>query len=99
MGRADRLYDRKTQAGATRITGTRSIDAKKAVEDQWQRLPGYANAIVGHFHDGVFSSDIHPQFDAAAARRVFDGIIEEIDGDLLQARVIPFDHDSSSCIA
>lgn len=54
----------------------------KHIEDPWLRLIRDAGTVIGDFGDDLFVLDIRPDLDFRAGRRVFDGVIHDVDDDL-----------------
>src|SRR5579864_9956 len=88
MSRADRAHDRQTKAGAAALARARLIDAIEAIEDVWQRHLGDADAGIAHFQNAVAFREQAVQAHDATGWREFDGVVEQIDDDLLEPPAI-----------
>src|ERR1700733_816090 len=89
---ADRLDDGKAEPGSAGVGGTRCIDPVEAFKHMRQRLGRNADTAVLHGkHLAAFSYG-DAQMHGAVGRRVLDGIVEQVDHDLPQARSVPCNH-------
>src|SRR5205085_3104960 len=94
-GAAVRLDDRfhQAQAEAEAAFGTASIAAKQPNPDSRQFGWSDADAGVGHLQQGPRAVGDDRHADVAAWRRVLDGVVEQIGGDLFETHAIADDGD------
>ena len=76
VSRANGFYDGKAEAGAAQIARARFVHAEKTLKQMRLVCRGYADAVVGHFEDGIGVRFRHAQVHHAAGGRVFYGVVE-----------------------
>src|SRR5688500_3866756 len=99
VGAANGFNDGEPKAGATELARAGCINPEETVESVRQGGGGNTNAVVGHFQHRSAAARGNRNLDGTAGRRVFNGIIEQVDDDLLQARGVAFDHDGFTILA
>ena len=91
MGFCDPARDRQPKARAATVVfpaGTRFVCAEEAFEDSRLEIEGDASAGIRDAQ-GIFSAGTPAlQGYAAACRRVFDGIVEEVEDHAAQERFV-----------
>src|ERR1700691_1709752 len=85
---ADRAHDREPKAGASIFTGTRRVDAIKAIENVRQRGSRDADAAIADLKNAVIVTLLRAQPHHAAAGRELDRIVEQIDDHLLEPATV-----------
>ena len=70
------------------VARARAVDAEEALEDVRQRLRRDADAVIGDLEYRVGPSRRTSQAHAPAARGVLDGVVEQVDDHLLEARAV-----------
>src|SRR5215469_8824055 len=88
VGRADRLDDGEPESRAALLARARDIDTVEALEHVRQCLGRDADAVVGDIENREVAFAPHRQAYLAPARGVLDGVVEQIDDHLLQARPV-----------
>lgn len=87
MGLDDVLHDGEAETGAALFAGSRGIHAVEAFEDAVQGFAGDAGSVVGdpEFGAGGTGIGLGANGDAAAGAAVLDGVVDEVEKDLLKA--------------
>src|ERR1700677_2040632 len=88
VGEADGADDGEAEAGAVDAVGADGIGAEEALEDVREGFGRDAGAVVGDFEDGLAVGGAAIERNVAAGGGIFDGVIEEIDDDLLDAETV-----------
>src|SRR5262245_628601 len=88
MGGANGSDNRESEARTTQFARARFIDAIKSFKNARQRFRGNPHAIIGYFEKSFAVVSAHVQTDGSALGRIFNGVVEKIDDDLLHPRAI-----------
>src|SRR5580704_10339505 len=91
VGGADSLYDREPQPSATGSTRARLIRAIKTLENMRQSVGRNSCAIVGDFDNGSPVFYIKSNMNGPAFLGVLDGVVDEVQHDLLEMGAIAFE--------
>src|SRR5262249_51384794 len=84
----DPLADRKSQTAAAHLATAGLVDREEALEEVGQILRRNADAGVPHLDHRLRFLFPCLQPDAAARRRIFDGIVQQVQEELPQAQLV-----------
>src|SRR6266851_835920 len=70
--------DRQPQPGAG-ATAVLRLDAVELIEDPFEIVRRDARSLIDDLNQGEFTVAPRPQVDAAAGRRIFRGVVEQIE--------------------
>src|SRR5687767_6493348 len=90
MGHANGLHDGQPQSRTAHLAGARFIHAKKAIENVRQGGSGNTNSVVRYFKEPFAIARENVDFNSAPSRRELDGIVQQVDDNLLQTGAVPF---------
>ena len=91
---ADQLFsDREAEAGAAKLGAVVAVFLREGLEEHALELPAHADAVVRHVHvHGHAEAGQARLFDVVADRaafgRVFDGVGEQVEDDLVDAQLV-----------
>ena len=78
IGFDQRLGNGQTQTVPARITGTRSVSAVKAFEDEWQLRSRDARSVVGDLDTAMRSVGVDAYLHRFSLRTEADGVLQQV---------------------